>query len=603
MNERKTEQLVRKLLTQRGYYKDDHVRVEEQMSDVPKISKLLKNASKKGGGAGYPEFIISSTQYPDMVVVLECKADVAKHISTDLVQYSEYAVDGALLYGSYLSKEYNVIAVGVSGQTGKELRISTHLILKGEGKPHELTGGKILSFEDYRNSYRQHPAKFNFDYSNLIRYSQKLNKTLHTKKVKESQRSLLISAILIALKNEAFLAGYQGHRTAKQLAKSLVDTVINELDVSDIPRDKIEALRYAYGFINTHPNLTKDIGFLVDLIGEINDELNSFIDTHAYFDALGQFYIEFLRYANNDKGLGIVLTPPHITELFAELAELNEKSVVVDSCCGTSGFIISAMKKMIKSAGDDSRAIRRIKDKQLVGIEFQDDIYALSISNMVIHGDGKSNIINGDCFESVSEVRKRFTPTSGLLNPPYNTGTSDREELDYVLNNLDMIEPNGKCIAIIPISTVLAQNGPNLQLKRRILEKHTLEAVMSMPSDLFHNSKAVVVTVIIVLTAHKPHPKKKKTWFALWRDDGFVKVKNKGRIDLDHTWTSLQEHWLSSYLNKTVIGMYSVMQEVSCDDEWCAEAYLRTDYSDVSEELFIREMKNYVAFNIVHDKG
>lgn len=602
MNERKTEQLVRKL-TQRGYYKDDHVRVEEQMSDVPKISKLLKNASKKGDGAGYPEFIISSTQYPDMAVVIECKADVAKHISTDLVQYSEYAVDGALLYGSYLSKEYNVIAVGVSGQTAKELRISNYLILKGEGKPHELTGGKILSFEDYRNSYRQHPAKFNFDYSNLIRYSQKLNKTLHTKKVKESQRSLLISAILIALKNEAFLAGYQGHRTAKQLAKSLVDTVINELDASDIPRDKIETLRYAYGFINTHPNLTRDKGFLVDLIGEINDELNSFMETHAYFDALGQFYIEFLRYANNDKGLGIVLTPPHITELFAELAETNEKSVVIDSCCGTSGFIISAMKKMIKSADGDSRAIRRIKDKQLVGIEFQDDIYALSVSNMVIHGDGKSNIINGDCFESVSEVRKRFTPTAGLLNPPYKTETSDREELEYVLNNLDMIEPNGKCIAIIPISSVLAQDGPNLRLKRRILEKHTLEAVMSMPSDLFHNSKVGVVTVIIVLTVHKPHPKKKKTWFALWRDDGFVKVKNKGRIDLHHTWTSLREHWLSTYLNKKVIGMYSVMQEVSCDDEWCAEAYLRTDYSDVSEELFVREMKNYVTFNIIHDKG
>ncbi len=602
MNERKTEQLVRKLLTRLGYFGDKHLRVEEQISDIPRISKLLKNASKNGDGAGYPEFIITSTEYPELLIVIECKADVNKHMSAELCNYSGYAVDGALLYGSYLSREYDVVAIGVSGQTARELRISSYLILKGDGKPHELAGSKLLSFKDYRSSYREHPAKFNLDYSKLIKYSQTLNRSLHKNKVKESQRSLLISAVLIALKNDAFVAGYKQHRTAKQLAKSLVDTVINELDVSEIPREKIESLRYAYGFINTHSILSKNMQFLVDVIDEINDELNSFIRTHAYVDALGQFYVEFLRYANNDKGLGIVLTPPHITELFAELADINENSVVVDNCCGTSGFIISAMKKMVNCAKGNSRKIKKLKKEQLVGVESQDDIYALSVSNMVIHGDGKSNIINGDCFDCVSTVKERYRPTTGLLNPPYKSEKSDREELEFVLNNLEMIAPNGKCVAIIPLSSVLAQGGVNRDLKRRLLEHHSLDAVMSMPSDLFHNSKVGVVTAIIVVTAHKPHPKRKKTWFALWRDDGFVKVKNKGRIDLRHTWKDLEARWLSTYFNKEVIDGYSVMRAVNCSDEWCAEAYLETDYSDVTEELFIDEMRKYVAFNISHDK-
>jgi len=83
-----------------------------------------------------------------------------------------------------------------------------------------------------------------------------------------------------------------------------------------------------------------------DALGE---HVHGFMESHKYFDTVGQFYIEFLRYANNDKGLGIVLTPPHITELFVDIAEVGKDSIVVDSCCGTGGFLISAMKKMVHS--------------------------------------------------------------------------------------------------------------------------------------------------------------------------------------------------------------------------------------------------------------
>jgi len=599
MNERKTEAIVRKQLSELGYYDDPEAVVEEQKSDNPRINKLLTNASKKGDGAGHPEFLITSTRCPDLLMVIECKADVRKHVSKTLDKYAEYAVDGVLLYASFLSKEYDVVAVAVSGQTRKTARVDQYLYLRGAHAPVPFVGKKILSINDYYKNYIEHPSKFNQDYRSLLDYSRRLNKKLHKKKIKESQRSLLISSILIALQNPAFLKGYKGHRSAKQLAGNLVQTVVNELESSDIPKAKMENLKYAYSFIRTHTILSRDKAFLEGLIREIDAEINSFMKTHNYFDTLGQFYIEFLRYANNDKGLGIVLTPPHITALFSEIAEVNRDSVIVDNCCGTGGFLISAMKKMIQDAEGDSEKTQEIKQKQVFGVEFQTDIYALGISNMIIQGDGKSNIILDDCFENVDVVKGRCSPTIGFLNPPYKTEPSDVEEVEFVLNNLEMLQQNGKCVAIIPITCVLAQQGHPLELKRKLLDRHTLEAVMSMPEDLFHNSKVGVITCTIVLTAHVPHPEGKKTWFGYWRDDGFVKVKGKGRIDGNDKWEKIQRKWVNMFKNKESIRGMSLMKEVRADDEWCVEAYLKTDYSALTKDGYIERVRQYLAFDIL----
>jgi type I restriction enzyme M protein len=141
-NERKTENIVRKYLARNGYFDDAEVIVEEQKSDFALIDKLLSNASKKGTGKGYPEFIIRSKAYSDFVVVFECKADPKKHESKNLDKYSEFAVDGVLLYASFLAKEFDVLAIAVSGESEKELRVSQYLHLKGGHKSHRVLGSK-----------------------------------------------------------------------------------------------------------------------------------------------------------------------------------------------------------------------------------------------------------------------------------------------------------------------------------------------------------------------------------------------------------------------------------------------------------------------------
>jgi type I restriction enzyme M protein len=596
MNETKTERMTRELLEAAGY-SDGDITVEEQISDNPKIAKLLKLASKRGDGRGRPEFIITSSRYPELLIVIECKADPKKHRSADLDKYADFACDGALLYASYLAKEYDVIAIGVSGETQKAKKISTFMHLKGEDKSHPFAANAILSLDDFYRLYIQAPEKFNVDYAKLLDYTQKLNGTLHLLKIKESQRSLLISSILIALKNSAFAAVYKKHKTAKHLTESLVQTVIHELDDSDTPKDKIENLKHAYSFIKTHSVLSVNKTKLETLISEINLEVNGFMATHRYFDTIGQFYIEFLRYANNDKGLGIVLTPPHITELFVELAQVNKDSTVIDNCCGTGGFLISAMKKMIRDSNGDSKKIKSLKQRQIHGIEYQDDIYALAISNMILQDDGKSSIRLANCFDEVEAVRVK-KPTIGLLNPPYKSESSDIEELEFVKNNLQMLEPNGTCIALIPLSCVLSNEGGNLRLKEEIMAEHTVEAVMSLPEDLFHNSKVGVITCALVLTAKTPHPKNKKTWLGYWRDDGFVKIKGKGRVDKDHRWRAIQDSWIDMYVNREEIDGLSVVRKLKPTDEWCAEAYLKTDYSVITEESLLDEIKSYLAFDL-----
>lgn len=603
-NEAKTSQLFRKLLKAKGYYDDKDIVVEEQQAENTKINKLLQNASKSGTGKGFPDFIITCGRYPDLVIVVECKADTKMQKSDTLDSYKDYAVDGALLYASFLSKEYDVVAIGFSGEKESLYEISHYIQLNGEKDCHQLfNDGELLDLDSYHHGLMQSTYKFNQDFNKLLDYTKEVNQELHDKKIKERLRALLISGILIALKNERFKAEYKNYETTEQLVNNMYAAICAELRRSDVPNRNKESLVKGYEFITTNPSINNSSAegkqYLTDLISNCDSRINGFNVTHKYIDTISQFYVEFLRYANNDKGLGIVLTPPHITELFCELAQIDKDSVVFDNCAGTGGFLVSAMKRMLENAGGDIAKEQHIKDWQLIGIEYDEEIYTLLISNMIVHRDGRTNIIRDDCFNvSAQEINEKFHPTVGLLNPPYKNKGKGIEELEFVLNNLSMLEKGGRCVAIMPISCVNDVSGKSYLLKQKILQKHTLEAVLSLPEELFHNSKVNTVTCAVVLTAHVPHPENKKTWFGYCRDDGFVKRKNKGRIDAYHTWQQIKEQWVSAYVNREVIPGFSLMQKVTATDEWCAEAYLTTDYEHLTEDDFLETVKNFYLFNM-----
>ncbi|MFH1613400.1 MAG: restriction endonuclease subunit S [bacterium] len=597
-NERITENYFRNFVLKDKSCQENKIIFEEQSSKNVKIDKLLRNASKNRSGKGYPEFIIQFKENPDFIIVIECKADIKFHESHNKNKYKDYAVDVALLYSSFLSKEFDVLSIAISGEEENNLRISHFLQLKNTDQSHIVfKDDKFLPLEDYLNGYQTDERKFNQDFQELLKYSKTLNDKLHTLKVPESNRSLLISGSLIALTDKAFCNSYK-LQNPKELSENLINTIKNKL--TNVQNKHIDDIVTTYSFITTHTILAKKENELKDIITNVNEKINNFIKTYKYFDTLGQFYIEFLRYANNDKGLGIVLTPPHITELFTEIANINKDSVVLDTCTGTGGFLISAMKKMIVDAGGDLEKENHIKLKQIVGVELQHSIFSLTCSNMYIHGDGRSNLIKGSCFDhEVIENIKTYKPNAALLNPPYKATKNDNEELDFILNSLSLIEKGSLSISIVPMLCATSTSGIKKQLKEKLLKEHTLEAVFSMPNELFHNSNATVNTCVMVFKAKEKHPENYKTYFGYWKKDGFIKIKNIGRTDFYHKWNLTKKNWLDNYINKEEIPGHSIKKFVSANDEWCAEAYMETDYSTLTREDFIENIKAFLAYKLL----
>lgn len=598
MNERITEDIVYDILkgNQKNY---PNVIIEKQSSENKIIDKLLQHASKQGIGIGKPEFIITFNEIPDLVIVIECKADIKKHESKNRDTPKDFAVDGVLSYSEYLAKEFDVISIAVSGQTKIELKVSTFLQLKSK-KPLDKTEKEILTFEDYISLYKKDPEKEKTSLENLIQYSKELNNYLRDDfELEEGQRPLLVSGILIALEDKAFESSYMKEKKAIDLAESLTNTIEKILRQHNVEQKKKEDMINVYSFIKTNNNIAQDLNDqrntkLRDLIFEINNKVRGFIKDYEFHDILGQFYGEFLRYANGDRGLGIVLTPKHITELFVELAKVNKDSVVLDNCCGTGGFLIASMKKMTTDAGEDSKKIANIYNNQLIGIENNSKMFCLVCSNMLLRGDGKSNIYHNTCFEINKKDITNLKPTVGFLNPPYSKKKKGFEELSYILNCLDFLEKNAICIAIVPLSCAIKYN----HLKEKLLENHTLKAVMSMPDELFY--PIGTYPCIMVFEAHVPHDEKEETWFGHWKDDGFVKTKHDGRIDKNNKWNKIKKEWVDQYKNKRSLAGKCVCKNVNAKDEWVAEAYMETDYSGITKEDFVKEIQKYVLFNTIN---
>jgi type I restriction enzyme M protein len=605
-NERVTEDMVDALLRQHGFYDNpDLVSVEKQQSTIAAIKTGLSKASKSGkGNAGYPEFVITSADTPDMVVIIECKAEVSKHESAKRDRPVDFAVDGVLHYAKFLTSKYNVIAFAVTG-SDKGSRWSTFLIPKGQTEPRALnapTGAPIdtiVPMADLVRAASFDPLVHQKRTTDLIQFSQEMHVFMRDEaELEEKEKPLVVAGTLIALRNEVFAKTYDAY-PAKDLPAFWMQTIKSEITKASLPVSKLENMTQPFTAIEVHPELRKPTkgypkGLLSEIVSLLAEQVLPILTVYHDFDVVGQFYGEFLKYTGGDgKGLGIVLTPRHVTELFALIANVSKDDVVVDPCAGTGGFLISAMMRMTGTTTTQAE-IDSIKRDRLIGVEQQATMYALAASNMILRGDGKANLYQGSCFDAgITAAVKGHKPTVGLVNPPYAKSKADLHELRFVEHMLDMLAKGGTGVAIVPVSCATA---PSIH-KANLMKKHTLEAVMSMPPEIFH--PVGVVTCVVVFTAGVPHAtSKKKTWFGFWRDDGFAKIKKLGRVDRDHTWSTTRDRWVEAFRNREVHAGESVTAEVGPDDEWIAEAYMETDYSTLTQADFEKVMLDYALFTL-----
>ncbi|MDX0022276.1 N-6 DNA methylase [Sinorhizobium meliloti] len=626
-NERKTENIVRDELRRLGYYDPaSDIQIEEQKTNIATLKRAFRTASKSGkGGVGSPEFIITSPSTPDFVILVECKASIKDHASGDIggitggsalaenqaaraKRVQRYAVDGVLHYASLVAKDVNVIAVAVSGETLASSEISIFLHSKGTLSAKLLTTDKgaavsgFLPWDEFIRHASFDPRVQRLRFDELMAFSHDLHDFMRDHaKLTESEKPLLVSGTLIALRNAPFAKSFTEYKP-DELQKEWMRVIKTEIQKAEIPQAKKDNMAQPYSSISVHPELGKSTkaypkGILSELVKQLNEKVWPFLSIYHDFDVVGQFYGEFLKYTGGDKkALGIVLTPRHITELFSLLANVGKDDTVLDICAGTGGFLISAMHQMIRNtATEDER--KRIKAHGLIGVEQQPNMFALAASNMILRGDGKANLYQGSCFDpAITEAIKKHEANIGMLNPPFSQSDEDLHELYFTKHMLDCLKEGGTGIAVVPMSCAIAPHAA----RNEILKYHTLEAVMSLPDDLFYPVGTVVC--IMVFTAHKPHDQSnKKTWFGYWKNDGFVKTKKRGRIDLRGEWQQIRDRWVEHFRNREVHVGECVTKRVTASDEWCAEAYMETDYSVLAQKDYRNTVKQYLIFQLMND--
>ena len=609
-NERYSENLVLKEMgVDLGENDFGFVFPQGEADNFDKIEKCLKEMGGKpaicslddyetvGSGRAKPEYIVTFNKDKNTIILVECKKSIKEHESNEKNMPQKYAVDGALFYAKHLKDDYNVVAVAVSGTSKENVKVNTFYWKKGFEDYQELKKAKdtILEPLNYLNLVEGKKLERKFSLQEIRELSQIMHEKLRQIKISEKDKPIFIAGMLIALQNADFRNTWNNINSFNSLVKLMIDSIEETLDNSDIKREKIEAIKSSFRRIKSNEKIKSiplgENGSLAWFIEQLEMRILPMMNHYEYTeDALSIFYHEFIKYSSTDgKGLGIVLTPKHLTDFMCKLGEINKQSKVVDICCGSASFLVTAMGLMCKDA--NASEILEIKKNGLYGVELDTDLYTLAITNMIIRKDGKSNIVCGDCFsQEIYNNLKNKHLSLGLINPPYSQ--QDKCELEFVERLLNILEPRGLAIAVVPMSCAIGTKFK--EVRERLFKYHTLKAVFSMPDDIFYPTGTNVC--VMVWEAHKSHDSSKPTFFGYCKDDGFVKRKKMGRIDYYNKWDDIEKEWLDLYESKKVVDGKSALKRVSHNDEWLCEAYMKTDFSTLTQQDFQQTVNDYLSY-------
>ncbi|MGZ9755943.1 HsdM family class I SAM-dependent methyltransferase [Mycoplasma sp. 246B] len=434
---------------------------------------------------------------------------------------------------------------------------------------------------------------------------------MHKYNIKESIRAQFIGSALMALNSENFDLESEIKRSnnTEILLRHFKEIIEQKLKDN---KNKTEKINILSKILDEQDLTSLDFQHLQNILNKVNDGIIPFINenTNTGEDLLNLFFTTFNKYVQKeDKNQAF--TPSHITDFMAEVIGIDENSIVLYPTCGSGSFLVQAMVKMLKNVKDPTKR-DYIKQNQLHGIEIEEKAFGLASTNMLIHKDGKSNIVLDSCFNLGKEIQQ-MNITHILMNPPFNgkrmpkecpvqknNGMDATKGLYFVNFVAEHIETKGALLAtILPLQAAIGSGNTIKEYKKKMLEKHTLKAVFSLPNDIFHPG-ASASSCIMVFELNKKHNPKIATFFGYYKDDGFIKKKNMGRIE-KKDWTLIKKKWLDAYKNNQEIDGFSVLENVDYNDEWLAEAYMKTDYSSLKEEDFVKTIREFLAFKIKED--
>lgn len=487
-----------------------------------------------------------------------------------------YAINGALWYASFLCNEYDVIAVAVSGKSLIESRV-TSFVWPKNGDVSEIRllendniNNALLPIYQYQedieivlNRFAKTEEKVRRE---LRRYTLSCANFLRANGIEDNSKAGFVSAIILGLTNhesklyndtknainqknstriKRLVSDPLGKNSVKMLKASLYgdgneyedDYIKGIWDIDSIPKGKRTALKKFYDSLLVKDELTRapkgdnrDFPYgdtvLSRCIYSLYENVIEVIEQYSGIDIMGEFYTTFLRFTKgNAKEKGIVLTPKHITELFCNLAEyysdnkFDENTKIIDICCGTGAFLISALSQIKNniakqkiSEREKARKYAKAQEHSLIGVERDPSMYALAYANMRFHGDGKSNLFNCsslliDSYAPIDDSGKTYLNDNkiplhealqsfgdidiAMINPPYSLNKKDTS----AIREYPIIQKATECESEIKLLKRKLRETKNEEEKSKI-EKRIKKSVLGLEklkNELEYNKLEEVV--------------------------------------------------------------------------------------------------------------
>ena len=526
----------------------------------------------------YP-VIIEYKGYKDKLVKLDSNCRIANKKANgelDFANIKSYAVNGAVHYANailhYTTFE-DVISIGITGYKDSSGTLQHEIGVYFVSKSNYGTGQEIGKYTDLSFLKEENFNDFIQTVKNLKLSPEELGK------IKE-QRDQEISASLVKLNNDIYQneKGLGENDRVYLVAASIIATLgiidkdnPNRYKITPLEKDELKSLqeegsrdgdiifRKIKNFLNEKsiPQDKKDLivrslqntlatdninkiekgkteSQLKRVFAKVVDDLGIYYKIGLTTDFTGKLFNEMYSWLGftQDKLNDVVLTPSYVATLLVKLARVNKDSYVWDFATGSAGLLVAAMNEMLNDAKDKIRSpdelakkSAKIKANQLLGLEILPQIYMLAVLNMIMMGDGSSNILNKNSLSDFNgkygfgNIDEDFPADAFVLNPPYS---AEGNGMIFVEKALSMMK-KGYAAIIIQGS---AGSGKADEFNRKILEKNTLLASIKMPIDLFIG-KSSVQTYIYVFRVGEAHQKDETVRFIDFSDDGYTRTNRK----------------------------------------------------------------------------
>lgn len=574
-NEKTFDYHVHELLKKK-YKEEDGFIIEAESSTNQQIQKILNNSSKSGtGNIGKPEFIIWNPKWPEFCIVVEDKNKTKNHNNS---------INEAIWYGIKLSESFHVFAMGVTALDDGLPLFQTAMFIKNKKGYFDLQKTeKPISWNLLLNNFDKETSKSVINESELIKISKWINQSLRDNlALPELKRPIFVSIILICLTDDVFLSTYTWYLNTPELVNFIYSCFIRILQRNNLHHEKINIISNTSSFIKNIKGREDDPSTLMKIIDTLRHKvINDF--NIIEFDVVGHFYESFIKFSTNGGGdLGINLTPNHIAKLMYSLVNGGFDDILLDPTMGTGTFLSVHWKNIYKKyKNSDEITLKNLQHSSTIGIELDDNMYTLSLMNMILHHDGFNNLFMGNCFDnSIRNSVKKLNPTKLLMNPPYG---QKENELNFTIKALDLLQKGGTAAVIFPLSILRNSPESNL-LKKQLFEKNTIIASIEMPKEIFQTVSTH--TCILVLRAGVPHDYEKEVWFAKF-DDKYKTYNKAGRLPTADSNPHIAE-FINNYFSKNETD-YSFLKRInSYEDHFIYSNFINkfTSPNEIYNEIF-----------------